>query len=46
MPLALNAIFGIPTREEKFTEKRDQKIQDFRKELLGEQERIRREGVS
>ena len=31
MPLALNAIFGIPTREEKFTEKRDQKIQDFRK---------------
>ena len=44
MPLALNAIFGIPTREEKFTAARDQKLQDFHKELMGEQERIRREG--
>ena len=44
MPLSLNAIFGIPTREEKFTASRDQKMQDFNKELLGERERLRREG--
>lgn len=44
MPLSLNALLGIPTRDEKFTAARDQKMQDFNKELLGERERIRREG--
>lgn len=44
MPLSLNALLGIPTREEKFTAARDQKMQYFNKELLGERERIRREG--
>lgn len=43
MPISLNRIFNAPTREEKFTEKRDKELGEQRKEFYSYLDKLERE---